>query len=357
MRASLLALGVGACAAPAGDTAAPDALPAGVTLGPVQACAAPAAAPAWVESAEAWGLTAPPTREETAGVVVADLDDDGWLDVARLADGRVGPLSWGGPDGFTPGGAPLRFDAGPPSLADLDGDGRFEVLFAGPSPHVYDPRADAAAPLELVGAPPGALWRELRALDADGDGDTDLYAARTEDPRDPGSGLADALVLQEGGALVVAPDALPPGPTGRMSFDVVRTDLDGDAVPELLLVHDMGAEHGGNALVRPGPDGWTDAAADFGLDHVMDGMGGHLSDLDGDGALDLLLTDTGRTWVLLDRGGSFVDVTAAWGADPVADPLHMGWGAIGFDADHDGQRELLVLQGPFLEPGEGSAEP
>lgn len=360
MRAAPLLAGLLGCA--------PDAEPVGpshdtggdgIHLSPAQPCDAPRASAAWSDASAANGLTGPPTADDTAGLVVADLDGDGWLDLFTLTTDRGGPLWRGGPDGLTRSTEPLRGGASAPSLADLDGDGAWEVILAGREPSVFDPRTGAAAPLDAPDLDPLAYWRELRAFDADGDGDTDLYAARARSPEDPTSTLTDVLLIQdEAGRLRVDPDALPAASTARMSFDVVRFDANGDAEPDLYLVHDMGQEHGANTLLQRSGGAFIDVAADHQLDLVMDGMGGHAADIDGDGRLDLLLADTGRSRLLLQRPDrSFVDATAAWGADPVTDPRHMLWGAVGADLDHDGWRDLVLLQGPFLDPHDSSPDP
>jgi len=330
-----------------------------IHLSPQQSCDAPRATASWTDASAANDLTAPPTRDDAGGLVVADFDGDGWLDLFTLTADRGGPLWHGGPDGLTRSTEPLRASASAPSLADLDGDGAWEVLLAGREPQVFDPRTGAATPLDAPELDPLAFWRELRAFDADGDGDTDLFAARSRSPEDPTATLTDALLIQdETGRLRIDPDALPAASTARMSFDVVRFDANGDAEPDLYLVHDMGQEHGENTLLQRSGDRFIDVAADHQLDLRMDGMGGHAADIDGDGRLDLLLADTGRSRLLVQRpDGSFADATAAWGADPVTDPRHMLWGAIVADLDHDGWRDLLMLQGPFLDPHDSSPDP
>ncbi len=84
------------------------------------------------------------------GVEVADLDRDGHLDIivannkpyAPLPGGKVRPASfiyWGAPDGFA---ITRRTDlpvaqCRSPSIADLDGDGHLDLVFAGPEAAIF----------------------------------------------------------------------------------------------------------------------------------------------------------------------------------------------------------------------------
>jgi hypothetical protein len=61
-------------------------------------------------------------------------------------------------------------------------------------------------------------------------------------------------------------------------------------------------------------------------------------DVDGDGRFDLFAANYGRNGLLLNRGGRFEDVSAAWGID-----LDARYDACAFaDVDHDGRLDLYV---------------
>jgi hypothetical protein len=126
-------------------------------------------------------------------------------------------------------------------------------------------------------------------VDYDADGDLDLY-------------------LVQGGEIEPSAHAEAPGPGDRLYRNDGATFVD---VTEQAIGHQVGY-----------------------------GMGLAVGDYDGDGALDLYVTNLGANVLLRNNGdGTFSDVTAAAG---VADP---GWGtsAAFFDYDGDGHLDLFVV--------------
>ncbi|MEW6431072.1 MAG: VCBS repeat-containing protein [Myxococcota bacterium] len=175
-------------------------------------------------------------------------------------------------------------DGGAATLADVDGDGAFELLWVDPSGPTLAIRAapgfdgDAGLPLPVLPA-------AIAAGDLDADGDVDLAALVGADVR-----------LFENTGLGFAPKSTFPA-AGAADLRVVDLDLDGR--PDLLwTVADQ-------AIVRRSRGDWLFSEVTAPL-----GPGPRLSfdvgDVDGDGDLDLVTTvsaggDATRTSVTLNR--------------------------------------------------------
>ncbi|HMM33898.1 MAG TPA: VCBS repeat-containing protein, partial [Thermoanaerobaculia bacterium] len=122
------------------------------------------------------------------GLLVADVDGDGTADPVLLAVGgprRLAVSAEGGLEARPPRGPPGAIPTRPIAVADLDGDGREEVLVNARqtldawrmgSDGVF--RQEVVAPLAL-GAGSGLT---LVAGDFDGDGDDDVVATAENDP-------------------------------------------------------------------------------------------------------------------------------------------------------------------------------
>ncbi len=83
---------------------------------------------------------------------------------------------------------------------------------------------------------------------------------------------------------------------------------------------------------------FAEVAAEAGVDHMGWSMGSTTADYDGDGHIDLYLTNYGPNALYRNRGGRFADVAAAAGVD------HPGWsmGSSFADFDRDGDLDLYV---------------
>ena len=141
-------------------------------------------------------------------------------------------------------------------------------------------------------------------------------------------------------------------------------DLDGDGDQDLLLANDAffypGQETKDRAWFNPGAAGaflFEDRGADWGLGETHSGMGFAAGDLDGDGLLDLYVSDLGPNELRLgadplprrDRApGLGVEV----GYDEFQVP-QITWGCSILDWDGDGWNDLLVFNGVLtpVDPG------
>lgn len=291
-------------------------------------------------------LVVPPTGGRAqASLLRTDLREQqgyGWTVPIDLDGDGADELSVATPDGARllvpdPGGSPtiLVQSRGVPyggvgaALVDVDGDGFDDAVVA------YADRIGWRAgrgdgtfgPRKLVQRnDPGASWRSLEALDVDGDGVVDLVATQYV------AGVASLWWLPGDGAGFGAPSSVFEG----VVSDPVVADLDGDGqASELLFVADGALRTfdgtGVTTLATPAASPGAPLALDLDRDGLVDlvhmvgeslmqhaGLPGGgfapevvaytvpdgvsaaaATDLDGDGALDVLVT-THRTYDLYD---------------------------------------------------------
>ncbi len=251
----------------------------------------------------------PPTGAQGAeDVVLADLDGDGNLDA--LFAGRPGLLWLGdGRGGFvdvTETHLPAAHSGSAIAVGDLDGDGALDVVLVDySSTHVW--QNDGAAhftDVTATHAPPAPFAARCAVLgDVDGDLDVDVVIGRIG---------ADTLWLNDGtGRLVEAPAGrLPADPVSTWSVLLRDVDADGDA--------DLIAGGNGNELLYRNDGTGTFVADPSAIPPDSETTSVILlGDVDGDGDLDLFCADWtlspsgAPNRLLLNEGtGHFTDVSA-----------------------------------------------
>ncbi|MDA0196073.1 MAG: FG-GAP-like repeat-containing protein [Bacteroidetes bacterium] len=178
--------------------------------------------------------------------------------------------------------------------------------------------------------------------DYDLDGDLDLYVSdwnnRNRFYRNDGGGIfanvGPDLGLHDGGK----------------TFTSIPIDVDSDGFKDLYVVND-GQE---NTLYQnDGQGGFKEVAAAYGLANKGNGMGADICDYNNDGNFDIYLTNIfahePNPFFVNQGNGVFANQSELLGIDNTG----WGWGARFFDADHDLDEDLYVVNGFKAEIADG----
>ncbi len=260
------------------------------------------------------------------GVSVADFDNDGWPDLY---------LNNYGPNVFYRNNGDGTFDdiaktsktengfrvGGGVSFADLNNDGNLDIYVANYiqfSPADYKPHIHKGLPAY----PSPISFRP--------DHDTIYLSAGDENFLDHtyASGIAELA--------------------GR-SMGVVTLDYDSDGDQDILVANDTQENH---LLENNGNAHFSEAAIFAGLAYDFNGkpqasMGIDVADLNRDGQQDIVVTSFSEEFTTIYTGagsGFYDDLTANSGSGPATFP-HVTWGISAFDADNDGNLDILVGAG------------
>ncbi len=331
-----------------------------------------------------------------AGVLTLDYDLDGWPDLFFV---NGAPLP-GDPTAATEGNRLFRNradgtfedrtrEAGLLDPADrrryamggvsgdLDNDGDPDLLVTHfGAERLYENRGDGTfAEVPGAGGATDPHWTTSAALfDADGDGFLDAYAANyldysLEGHRDCVSpvrdllaychpqeypGVADSFFRNRGG---LAFDAAPvPGSEDGKGLGVSVTDLGGDGVPDVYVANDTTPNFLFRVEVRDGEARLAERGLAAGVAYNEEGlpeagMGTDWGDADGDGRMDLVVTNFDFETNTLYRnlgGGLFLDATQAMGLGGES-LTELAFGCDLADFDNDGLLDLVVTNGHILD--------
>ena len=133
-----------------------------------------------------------------------------------------------------------------------------------------------------------------------------------------------------------------------MTGGVALLDVDRNGALDILLIDsgsvmdDVPDDSGPKLMLGDGKGGFTDATAAWGLTRKGYAMGVATGDVNNDGWVDVFITSfdaTDALWIN-DGGKGFIDATAQWGIEP------KGWttSAAFFDADKDGDLDLYLVR-------------
>jgi tetratricopeptide (TPR) repeat protein len=368
---------------------------------PHRSSGSPSAIPCFVDDATPAGLTfvhenggAPgkliPPITASGGVGLIDVDGDGWLDVYLV---QGGPFP---PDLKTPRKGDRLFrnrrdgtfeDITEPSsiaamargyghgvaVGDYDNDGRADLFVTRWGAYaLYRNRGDGTFEdaTEQAGLAGPRDWPTSAAFaDLDNDGDLDLYVCHylkwdehetrsCADSNDPTiynclplhfKALPDHVLRNDGGRFVdVTAEASIVDRDGR-GLGVVAADLDDDGRIDLFVANDMTANFWFRNLggFRFEEVGQAAGVAGNASGSYQAGMGIACGDLDGDGRLDLAITNFYNESTTFFRNfgqGFFGDRTAAVGL-AVPSRYVLGFGTAFLDANNDGWLDLITANG------------
>jgi len=295
------------------------------------------------------------------GAVLADLTGDDLLDLLITAPHGPNQLYLNDGDGLVlrPGSG---LEEGPwvfgGTALDLDGDGLRDVLLLAER-SVRWFRNDGGGAFTDRGAilEVGELERPsgVAAADHDGDGIVDLFVCVFGRNMDivPRPGVDRVLRGLGGGAFEDVSDTVgtEADRTGQC-FQASWLDVDGDDHLEVHVANDYGDWGPVNRLYaseEESPWEMSDVAAALGADAQVDSMGGAVGDIDGDGGLEIAVSDTAHRILLQsysEAAGGFVDVSAAWGAAPPSQADYdASWAMALDDLDDDGDLDLVATWG------------
>ena len=243
------------------------------------------------------------------------------------------------------------------AVADVNGDGSEDFYIAtarGQSGAIF--LNDGKGNFRLGTTSPFDMDEDTEGMgvlffDADSDGDQDLYVASGSYEYDPGSLLTlDRLYLNDGsGNFVKAPPGSLPESRDNSSC-VVAADFDCDGDLDLfvggrVISGDYPVAATSHLLLNESSDGEVrfvkaPAAVAPGLEQTGMVTGALWSDADGDGWVDLLLSqEWGPVKLFRNESGKLVDVTSLSGLQK-----YTGWwnSIAGGDIDHDGDIDYVV---------------
>jgi tetratricopeptide (TPR) repeat protein len=364
----------------------------------------PAAELAFTDDATAAGLRFIYDNAETpihqlpepfgGGLALLDYDGDGWLDVycvqggpfdAKRRSDHAADVSGdrlyrnrgdGTFEDVTEACGIARFPRGHGhgvATGDIDGDGRTDLFVTRwRSYALYRNKGDGTFEDITDGSGLGGRrdWPTSAAFaDLDGDGDLDLYVCHyaawdLDNPkicRDTTTGaylncspldaeaLPDRLFRNDGSRFTdVTAEAGIVDRDGR-GLGVVAADLDGDGKVDLFVANDSSANFlyrnlGGMHFEEVGHESGVAGNASGAY---QAGMGVAAGDLDGDGLIDICVTNFYGESVTFFRNlgsGVFCDATEAVGLG-VATRRLLGFGIALFDADDDGTLDLATANG------------
>lgn len=259
---------------------------------------------------------------------------------------------------------------------DFDGDGFPDLYVTALGPNLLF-RNNGDGTFTEIAASTGVAGNEWSIgaafLDADDDGLADLFVANYIETTEAQIRSGERTRRWRGRVLVLdGPRGLPPaanrfyradggggfldettvagfatGPP-RYSMGVAALDADGDGDPDLFVANDSAA----NALWRNDGGGFRDVGLLTGVALSADGatqgsMGVAAADADGDGFPDLAVTNFAHDHYAFYRGLApdlFLDDAVGAGiATATFAPL--GWGAVFFDAENDGDLDLAFANG------------
>lgn len=239
------------------------------------------------------------------GLAVGDADGDGLEDLYLCQPGGLpNRLYRARPDGrvedvSSAAGVDFLDSSRSALWLDLDDDGDSDLVVALFGSLLFLEN-DGKAHFELRTEAASPTVTSIAAADTDLDGDLDVYACGYIPPydgdatptpyHDANNGMRNALFENRGewSFVDVTEEVGLDENNRRFSFSAVFEDVDNDGDPDLYVANDFGR----NALYRNDGSGhFDDVAAEAGVEDISAGMGVSFADFDGDGWMDLYVSN------------------------------------------------------------------
>jgi hypothetical protein len=305
--------------------------------------------------------------ELSAGVVAADLDADGFVDLFLPQLSGANGLYWGHGDGSysaaPPGHGAELIDAAcqGASIADYDGDGLPDLLVLGREVltllHNNGDRSfldvsSAAGLTPAEGTSATSAW-----ADFDDDGDLDLAVGNYggEPTSSGGNPTSNALWRNDQGHFTEFGQSLREAVEGPgATLHMLWRDFDDDGDPDLLILNDRGAVMPPSVLLENlGEDGgqWSfqDRLLASGTGRLEQPMGASIVDLDRDGQRDLWFSNIGRTQAFSGNGTwQWIERSASWASNLSTFEDAVSWAVVDLDLAGTGDPSILITYGPLL---------
>ncbi|MFT4621667.1 MAG: hypothetical protein ACI8PZ_000319 [Myxococcota bacterium] len=304
------------------------------------------------------------TWHGSGGVIVADFDDDGRLDIVAPAEPYAKLFTGTDDHLFDEDRVLLDYDltygiGG--SVVDYDGDGDLDlfllrlfqpnVLLRNRGDGSFDDVTESALPPERRFRGEYAPSMASSWADVDGDGDLDLFVGNYGRPDVDLSSTEVAwpsvLYLNRGdGTFDDVSATLPPQVHDGYTYVAGFHDIDGDMWPELYVVNDLGWLTP-SLLLRNVEGELVPDDGVAGLDVTSSAAGLGVGDINGDGRPDFLLPEWNTIRLMESTdAGLYLDHGPARGIRPDASrDQQTGWGAELADLDNDGRLDAPIAYG------------
>jgi hypothetical protein len=323
-----------------------------------------------------------------SGALFFDFDDDGWLDlflvdggsvadpaVARQARHRLYRNRGAGQfeDVTVASGVRHREYGMGACAADYDNDDRVDLYVTNLGPDVLyhnEGHGTFSDVTRSSGVGSNLLGASCAFADIDSDGDVDLFVANYVDPDatkicgdararaycrpDVYAGVPSAMYRNNGdGTFTDVTRSSGLDRSDGKALGVVFADYDGDGRVDLFVANDLTRNflyhnEGNGVFKEVGLPAGVAVASDG---RVRAGMGTDFGDYDGDGKLDLVVTNFESETHSMFRnlgGGLFGDATFESGLGPVTLPF-LGFGVAFLDYDNDTDLDLVIANGHVLD--------
>ncbi|HEV8394430.1 MAG TPA: CRTAC1 family protein [Vicinamibacterales bacterium] len=327
-----------------------------------------------------------------SGAAFFDADGDGWLDLFLVDGGSITDAATAGKaqhrlyrnqrnGTFADVTAASRIRATEYGMGacagDVDNDGRIDLFVTGYGGNALYHNDGAFVFSDVTreaGVGPARWSMSCAFLDVDRDGDLDLFvanyldAARTNNRfcGDPQrrlrvychplnyKGLPSLLYRNNGkGVFTDVSAAAGLAPHVGNGLGVAVGDYDDDGWPDVFVANDgvpnfLFHNDGGGKFSEVGLPAGVSVARDG---KPRAGMGTEFADYNGDGRLDLVVTNHEfETHSLFrnDGGGIFTDTTVESGLGPATLPF-VGFGVVFFDFDNSGTLDLAIVNGHVID--------